>query len=84
MFEASLRLKAPDSWLHMAPPASSAAWVWGAETGFCAHPSWEVMGAAEVKREWLALENSLVVPPKLNIVAIRSQKFYSQAYTQDN
>lgn len=42
------------------------------------------MGAAEVKREWLALENSLVVPPKLNIVAVRSQKFYSQAYTQDN
>ena len=42
------------------------------------------MGAAEVKREWLALENSLVVPPKLNIVAIRFQKFYSQAYIQDN
>ena len=32
--------------------------------------AWEVMGAAEVKREWLALENSLVVSPNLNTVAI--------------
>ena len=61
--------------------------------------SWQVHGvrvsdrllcSSRLGRSWgqlrsrLALENSLVVPPKLNIVAIRSQKFYSQVYTQDN
>lgn len=40
----------------------SAAWVWGERQAFVLIQAWEGMGAAEVKREWLALESSLVVP----------------------